>query len=163
MALSSDLDGALARARMLFAMLAAPTLRAGLGARLTGSAVDEDPGVRGPLSALDWLDAEGRIDLDTVRATAESLGFLRSDQVLLEVGRLEELPVDIEESREVSCRIVRTVFERVGPRRRLGEPELNAALAMFTANVPVVRRDAVDAGVLARTADGGSYWLAADQ
>ena len=85
---------------------------------------------------------------------------MRSDRAILEVPRLAGIPVKTEESREVSGRIARLVFERVGRERRLSEPELNAAIAMFAADVALVRRDAVDAGVLERSADGSEYRLA---
>ena len=52
------------------------------------------------------------------------------------------------------------MFERVGSARSLGEAELNAAIAMFAADVALVRRDAVDSGVLERSADGAWYRLA---
>src|SRR5699024_6483991 len=83
-----------------------------------------------------------------------------SDQAILEVGRLDGIPVRTEESREVSSRIARIVFDRVGPERTLTEPELNAAIAMFAKDVALVRRDAVDSGILTRSADGASYRLA---
>ncbi len=39
----------------------------------------------------------------------------------------------------------------------MSERELNAAIAMFCADVAIVRRDAVDLGVLERTDDGAAY------
>ena len=155
-----DLPAALARARMLCTMLATPKLRRGLGARLIAAGDAEDPGVRGPLSRLDWLGEDGEVDAETLRGTAEALAVLRSDRAILEVGRLDGIPVRTEESREVSARIARIVFARIGPERTVSEAELNAAIAMFAADVALVRRDAVDAGVLRRTADGASYRLA---
>lgn len=144
---------------MLFSLLATPKLRAALGARLLGTAASEDPSVSGPLSRIDWLDAEGEIDLAAVREVADALTLMRSDQAILEVPPLDGVPVKTDESREVSGRIARIVFERVGRERTLGEPELNAAIAMFVADVALVRRDAVDSGVLTRTADGTAYRL----
>lgn len=160
MAPSHALDIPLARARMLFAMLSAPKLRAGLAAMLRGDGAESDPGVHGPLSQLDWLDAQGQVDLERVRETVDAISLMRSDQAILEVSRLDGIPVKTEESRAVSGRIARTVFERMGTERTLSEAELNAAIAMFAQDVALVRRDAVDAGVLARTADGAAYRLA---
>lgn len=114
----------------------------------------------GPLSRLDWLSSDGAVDVPALRRISESLALMRSDRAILEVPRLAGIPVKSEESREVSSRIVRVVFERVGRERRLSEPELNAAIAMFAADVALVRRDAVDAGVLERSADGSEYRLA---
>lgn len=155
-----DLRAPLGRARMLFSLLATPKLRAALGARLLGTAAAEDPSVSGPLSRIDWLGDDGGIDLAAVREVADALTLLRSDQAILEVRPLDGVPAKTEESREISGRIARIVFERVGRERTLSEPELNAAIAMFAGDVALVRRDAVDSGVLTRTADGASYRLA---
>ena len=145
---------------MLCALLAAPKLRRGLGAVLSGSGASEDPAVRGPLSRLDWIDEDGEVDAAALRESAEVLALLRSGEAILDVPRLPEIPQKIEESREVCGRIARLVFERVGRGRTLGEAELNAAIAMFAPDVALVRRDAVDAGVLTRSADGSAYRLA---
>lgn len=159
---------------MLFSLLATPKLRAGLGARLSGAGASatgtsetnaettgapENPSVSGPLSRIDWLDADGEVDLAAVRDVADVLSLMRSDQAILEVPRLDGIPVPTAESREVSGRIARLVFERVGRDRVLSEPELNAAIAMFVGDVALVRRDAVDSGVLTRTPDGTAYRL----
>ena len=151
MTTAPDHPAELGRARQLVAMLSAEKLRRGLGRLLTGDGPAEDPSVRGPLSRLDWLGEDG---------TADSLALMRSDRAILEVPRLDGIPVKTEESREVSGRIARIVFERVGSARSLGEAELNAAIAMFAADVALVRRDAVDSGVLERSADGAWYRLA---
>lgn len=156
-----DLTTPLARARMLFSMLSAPTLRVGIGRLLSGEGGPAAPDVRDPLARLDWLDENGEVDVAALRETTEALTLLRSDQAILEVGRLDGIPVKTEESREVSTRIVRIVFKRVGIERSLSEGELNAAIAMFAQDVALVRRDAVDAGVLTRSADGTAYRLAA--
>jgi len=160
-----DLQTPLGRARMLFSLLATPKLRVGLGARLSGAAASatvasEGPSVSGPLSRIDWLDAQGEVDLAAVREVADALTLMRSDRAILEVPPLDGIPVKTEESREVSGRIAQLVFERVGRDRVLSESELNAAIAMFVSDVALVRRDAVDSGVLTRTADGASYRLA---
>ena len=155
-----DLAASLGRARMLFAMLSAPKLRAGIGRLLAGDGAPEAADVRGPLARLDWLSPDGQVDASALRETAEALALMRSDEAVLEVGRLDGIPVKTEESREVSSRIARLVFDRVGPTRTLTEPELNAAIAMFAKDVALVRRDAVDSRVLTRSADGASYRLA---
>src|SRR5699024_6500608 len=87
-----------------------------------------------------------QVDAAALRETAEALALMRSDQAILEVGRLDGIPVRTEESREVSSRIARIVFDRVGPERTLTEPELNAAIAMFAKDVALVRRDALPPG-----------------
>jgi hypothetical protein len=185
MSVVPDHAAELGRARMLFSLLAAPKLRRGLGQLLAGdtAATDhsteqppadgpsakqpsaekrsaEPPSTDGPLSRLDWLGSDGAVDVPALRRISESLALMRSDQAILEVPRLAGIPVKTEESREVSGRIARLVFERVGRERRLSEPELNAAIAMFAADVALVRRDAVDAAVLERSADGSEYRLA---
>ncbi len=160
MATDRDLAPPLGRARMLFSMLSSPTLRPEIGRLLAGEEASDVPEVRGPLSRLDWLDADGGVDVDALRETVAALALMRSDQAILEVGRLHGIPVKTEESREVSGRIARLVFARIGPERSLSEAELNAAIAMFAQDVALVRRDAVDAGVLSRSADGAVYRLA---
>ena len=153
---------------MLVAMLSTPKLRHGLAGLLRGDPLPEDPSVRGPLSRLDWLTTGGHtsadtgaaVDVEALREITEALSVMRSDQAILELDRLAGIPVKTEESREVSGRIARIVFERIGVERTLSEAELNAAIAMFAQDVALVRRDAVDAGVLTRSADGTAYRLA---
>ncbi|MEE1650128.1 DUF2087 domain-containing protein [Brachybacterium sp. J144] len=164
MCVAPDHAAELGRVRMMFSLLSTPKLRRGLGRRLAGRVDEgvhapEDPSVSGPLSRLDWLGPEGDVDLDALRRITNSLALMRSDRAILEVPRVDGIPVRTEESREVSGRIARLVFERIGPERQLSEPELNAAIAMFAADVALVRRDAVDAGVLERSADGAVYRL----
>lgn len=156
----SDVPAALGRARMLVSMLSAPALRRALGRWLAGDGAPEDPAQRGPLSRIDWLDLDGGVDVEALRGMADALTLMRSDRAILAVPRLDGIPVKTEESREVSGQIARIVFERVGEGRSLGEAELNAAIAMFAADVALVRRDAVESGVLERTADGTAYRLA---
>ena len=165
MSVVPDHAAELGHARMLFSLLAAPKLRRGLGQLLAGDNAEthqaaEKPPTDGPLSRLDWLSSDGDVDVQALRRISESLALMRSDRAILEVPRLDGIPVKTEQSREVSGRIARLVFERVGRERRLSEPELNAAIAMFAADVALVRRDAVDAGVLERSADGSEYRLA---
>jgi len=157
---AQDHPAELGRARQLVALLSAEKLRRGLGRLLAGDGPAEDPPVHGPLSRLDWLGEDGEVDVAALRRIGYSLALMRSDRAILEVPRLDGIPVKTEESREVSGRIARIVFERVGPARSLGEAELNAAIAMFAADVALVRRDAVDSGVLERSADGAWYRLA---
>jgi hypothetical protein len=152
---SPDHAAELGRARMLFALLAGRML-----AGDSGTTTAEDPSVSGPLSRLDWIDEDGTADEVALRRIAATLALMRSDRAILEVPRLDGIPVKTEESREVSGRIARLVFERAGRDRRLSEPELNAAISMFAADVALVRRDAVDSGVLERSADGSEYRLA---
>ena len=159
---SHDLAIPLGHARMLFAMLSTPKLRRGLAQLLAGDGPSEDPAVRGPLSRLGWLASDGEADVATLREITEALGVMRSDEAILAAGRLEGIPVKTEESRAVSSRIAQIVFERVGSERTLTEGELNAAIARFAADVALVRRDAVDAGVLTRSADGAAYRLTAE-
>jgi hypothetical protein len=160
MNVSPDHAAELGRARLLFALLATPKLRHGLGRLLAGDGPAEDPSVSGPLSRLDWLGPDGEADVERLRTITDSLATMRSDRAILEIPRLDGIPVKTEESREVSGQIARIVFERLGPGRSLSEPELNAAIAMFAADVALVRRVAVDAGVLERSADGSRYRLA---
>ena len=75
---------------------------------------------------------------------------------------VRELPLDDGRRRELSVAIVRTVFARLNARGPVSEERLNGALAMLVEDVALVRRDAVDAGALDRTADGRTYRLRAD-
>ena len=145
---------------MLLSMLTTPKFRRALGDQLAGRGAAEDPSVRGPLSRIDWIAEDGEVDLVTVRAMGDSVALMRSSAAILEVPQLEELPAKADERIAVSQRIVTLIFERLGTGRVLGEPELNAALTMFTKDAALVRRDAVDSGMITRPADGAQYRLA---
>lgn len=164
-----DLDAALGRARMLFSMLSSPKLRAALGERLTGGerpAGTENPvGTQdsrpdGPLARIDWLQADGQVDAPLLREVVDALTLMRSSDAILEVPRLESLPPREVDRIAASGRIARMVFERLGADGALSEAELNAGISMIAPDPALVRRDAVDSGVLERAADGSRYRLA---
>lgn len=155
-------DDALAQARTLTSMLSTPKLAAGLGAVLAGQGAPEDPSVRGPLRALRWLGPGGEVDQEALRGIAARLTELRGDGAVLQVRRVESMPATAEDRMALSARIVRLAWERLGSPRSLTEPELTAALTMLAADPALVRRDAVDGGVLRRSDDGGRYELEAD-
>ncbi|MCT1653391.1 DUF2087 domain-containing protein [Brachybacterium muris] len=164
-----DLDAALGRARMLFSMLSSPKLRAALGERLTGGerpAGTENPvGTQdsrpdGPLARIDWLQADGQVDAPLLREVVDALSLMRSSDAILEVPRLESLPPREVDRIAASGRIARMVFERLGADGALSEAELNAGISMIASDPALVRRDAVDSGVLERAADGSRYRLA---
>lgn len=178
---SMDLDAALSRARMLFSMLSSPTLRAALGARLTGreqidiadrpTGAEHRNGTRdaahtrssstdAPLDRIDWLRADGQVDAPMLREVVDALSLMRSSDAILEVPRLESLPPREVDRIAASGRIARMVFERLGADGALSEAELNAGISMIAPDPALVRRDAVDSGVLERTADGSRYRLA---
>jgi hypothetical protein len=82
---------------------------------------------------------------------------------VLEFDRIERMPVRDVERRALSVRIVELVFERLGRDRAVPEAMLNAAIGMLATDVSVVRRDAVDLGVLTRTDDVSVYRLRVDR
>lgn len=159
---TEGLDAAIGRARMLFSMLSSPKLRTALGATLReGEGSTDQPAVTdGPLARIDWLGSDGAVDSTKLRAVVDALTLMRSSDAILEVPRLEGLPPKEEDRIAASGRIARMVFDRLGRDGALSEAELNAAIAMIAPDPALVRRDAVDSGVLQRTPDGGRYRLA---
>ncbi|APF41054.1 DUF2087 domain-containing protein [Neomicrococcus aestuarii] len=171
---------ALKRARMIVAALASSTLRRPLlrdimeareEPRLDphrdptentaqNTAKDTADSSRSKRAQYDWL-ARGIINEPLLRETSTQLKNLLSEDLILRVGRLDQLPAKEPERITQSQLIIRTVFERVKPRKFLTEPELNAGLAMFVEDVALVRRDGVDSGFLDRSSDGARYALRA--
>lgn len=149
-----DVHRAIARARQTSAVLASPSL---LAAVTADGPLDER--TRAAVDAFDWVGGEG-LDRGLLGETARTLQVLQGPGAALEFDRIERMPVRESERHPLSVRIVATVFERLGTRRAVPEPVLNAAIAMFSADTAIVRRDAVDLGVLQRTDDGSSYRLA---
>ncbi|WIE64118.1 DUF2087 domain-containing protein [Curtobacterium sp. MCLR17_036] len=148
-----DAAGSLARARQAVAVLASPTLRAAV---VGGAEVDDR--TRAAIAAFDWLGEDGP-DGAALGRTAQDLRDLQGPAALLEFDRIGRMPLRADERHPLSIRIVELVFARLGPARAVPEPVLNAAIAMVAEDVALVRRDAVDLGVLERTADGASYRL----
>jgi hypothetical protein len=132
-------------------VVASRTLRAALVDR-----VQLDERTMSAVSAFDWLDADGP-DAALLGRTAQDLQRLQTPGTLLEFDRIHRMPVKDDERLPLSTRIVELVFERLGSSRPLSEAVLNAAIAMFCEDVAIVRRDAVDLGVVDRTDDGSSY------
>ncbi|WP_420368479.1 DUF2087 domain-containing protein [Curtobacterium sp. L1-20] len=149
-----DVRAALGRARQAVAVLASPTLRAAV----VGGA-DLDDRTRSAIAAFDWLGDDGP-DTPLLGRTVQDLQRLQAPSALLEFDRIARMPVSDDQRHPVSVRIVTLVFERLGGARPVPEPVLNAAIAMFAEDVAVVRRDAVDLGLLERTDDGAAYRLA---
>lgn len=132
-------------------MLASPTLRAAV----VGDAGLDDR-TRAAIAAFDWLGADGP-DTRLLGRTAQDLQRLQTPDALLEFDRIARMPATDDQRHPLSIRIVQLVFERLGATRPVPEPVLNAAIAMFAEDVAIVRRDAVDLGVLERTDDGAAY------
>jgi hypothetical protein len=155
-----EVQAALGRARQVIAVVMTPKLLAGLGNGRAHDAGDERTAAA--VARFDWVGADGAVDAALLGQAKDAVELLRSDRAVLHVGRITDLPLDAGARREVSTAVVRLVFDRLGPSRRVPESTLNAALAMLVADVALVRRDAVDAGVLTRTADGSAYALRAE-
>ena len=149
-----DLRSAISRARQAVAVLASPTLR---GAVVGDTALDDR--TPGAVAAFVWTGDDGP-DSAVLRQTADDLQRLQEPAALLEFGRIERMPAPADRRHPLSLRIVAVVAERLGRTRPVSERELNAAIAMFCADVAIVRRDAVDLGVLERTDDGAAYRFA---
>jgi hypothetical protein len=110
-----------------------------------------------PTDRFDWVGADGAVDTDLLVEAKETIELLLSDRAVLHTGQVRDLPTDAIRRQELSNAIVQTVFDRLPARGSVSEEALNAALAMFVADVAIVRRDAVDTGVLTRSPDGASY------
>ncbi len=115
-----------------------------------------------PMSGFDWVGPDGTVDEGALSETRQAIELLLTDRAVLHVGRISALPTEASKRQELSNAIVRTVFDRLPARRSVPEEALNAALAMFVEDVALVRRDAVDTGVLYRSPDGAAYRLASE-
>jgi len=152
-----DVARVVGRARQVVSVLASPTLRAAV----FGGAPADDR-TRAAVGSFDWVTDDGP-DASVLGWTSRELQRLQSPAAVLEFDRIERMPVKDVERRALSVRIVELVFERLGPDRAVPEAVLNAAVGMFATDVSVVRRDAVDLGVLTRADDGSVYRLASDR
>lgn len=140
-----------ARARQAVAVLASPSLRSAI---VGGAALDGRTSAA--VAAFDWVGDDGP-DTPLLGRTAQDLQRLQGPAALLEFDRIARMPVPDDQRHPLSVRIVELVFARLGTGRPVPESVLNAAIAMFAEDVAIVRRDAVDLGVLVRTDDGASY------
>ncbi|MBF4607429.1 DUF2087 domain-containing protein [Curtobacterium sp. VKM Ac-1393] len=146
-----DVAGVVGRARQVVSVMASPALRAAV----FGGAPTDDR-TRAAIGSFDWVTDDDP-DAPVLGRTARELQRLQSAAAVLEFGRIERMPVKDVDRHALSVRIVELVFERLGRDRAMPEAVLNAAVGMFAADVSVVRRDAVDLGVLTRTDDGSVY------
>jgi hypothetical protein len=69
-------------------------------------------------------------------------------------GRIDYYPVKWEQTLEILHWVVTTL-----PQRSMSEREINEHLAHRTTDVALLRRYLVDAGLVTRTSDGGSYLI----
>ncbi|MBT2501867.1 DUF2087 domain-containing protein [Curtobacterium sp. ISL-83] len=143
----------LRRARQVLAAVINPKMRQALGGSGSGS------GGRGGLERFDWVDPDGRVDVPQLRESMAVIESLLDDTAILRFDRVSQLPSDDSARRNLSLEIVALVLRRLGSPPRVSEERLNAALAMVVEDFSVVRRDAVDAGLLDRTPDGRTYSL----
>lgn len=146
-----DVARVVGRARQVVSVLASPALRAAVF-----GGVPADDRARAAIGSFDWVTDDGP-DAAVLGRTARELQRLQSATAVLEFDRIERMPVKDVERHALSVRIVELVFERLGRDRTVPEAVLNAAIGMFAIDVSVVRRDAVDLGVLRRTDDGSVY------
>jgi hypothetical protein len=72
----------------------------------------------------------------------------------MRLGRIERYPANMAERRELLAWIVNQAIE---PGEKLTEKQVNERLLNFTDDVVLLRRYAVDFGLLQRTASGSSY------
>ncbi|MCZ9883129.1 DUF2087 domain-containing protein [Arthrobacter sp. B2a2-09] len=72
-------------------------------------------------------------------------------------GRIDRYPARETERRKLLAWVAKRVLDTS---ERMAERELNERLARFTGDVPMLRRYLVDSGIVSRTSDGSSYWLA---
>lgn len=148
---------ALGNARMLMTLLRTPKLRERLAALLADpSRADLTP----PLDRLGWLTPDGTVDPEALSSIIAGLTEFAGDRAILLHSPLRELPVGEDQTAELARSLVTLVFDRLGSPLSVSEAQLNAGLAMLVADVPRIRRSAVDAGVLTRTPDGARYRLA---
>ncbi|WNY34988.1 DUF2087 domain-containing protein [Curtobacterium flaccumfaciens] len=146
-----DVARVVGRARQVVSVLASPALRAAV----FGGAPAEHR-TQAAVGSFDWVTDDGP-DAAVLGRTARELQRLQSPAAVLEFDRIERMPVKDVERHALSVRIVELVFERLGRDRAVPEAVLNAAIGMLAADVSIVRRDAVDLGVLTRTDDGSVY------
>ncbi|MCJ1714756.1 DUF2087 domain-containing protein [Curtobacterium sp. VKM Ac-2922] len=150
---------ALARARQTAAVLADPKLRDAV-TRAGTAGPDRAPQA---LAHFDWIRTDGSVDQELLRDTAAGLRDLLDPSALLQFERIDPLPVNEPARHRVCTAVLDTVAQRLGRRTNVPEAVLNAAIAMFAADVSTIRRDGVDLGLLVRTLDGGSYAFADGQ
>lgn len=142
------------RCRQVVSVVADEKLRR----RLFGGSDAANPPGDGP--RFDWVDSAGHVDAKLLRSSAAALQTLASQFAILNVGRIESLPVKEAERQRVGRSIAQQVAARLPRSHKLDERSLNAALSMFTMDVSTVRRDCVEMGLLRRTADGSEYEFA---
>lgn len=174
------IDTTLRECRMLLTMLRTPKLRQML-VRVLAVQDDQDTRnntanaanaaastiipttitVEGPLRQLSWLHDDGTLSNEDLTAAADDIKLLLGDTAILEMPRITQLPSDNASRIRILTTIIERVFTNLGPRPQLSEPELNARLAMLVDEVAVIRRYAVDYGILKRSPDGSVYWYSA--
>lgn len=140
----------LADARMLLTLLRTPKLRGEL-ARILANPSPPAP----PLDRLSFVAADGSIDTAALAASLGEIEELRGPFAF------RHLPVVTDITAPLAEEIVAEVFARLGSPASITEPQLNAALAMFVADVAGTRRSGVDSGFLLRESDGSRYRLRA--
>ena len=140
-------------------MLAAQDASDADGAQATSGTVGTAGAVTGPLRQIGWIGEDGVLSNDGLTAAAQDIRLLLGDTAVLATSRITQMPPDGEERIALLDAVVGRVFENMGPRPQLSEPELNARLAMLVDEVAVFRRYAVDYGLLERSQDGSRYWL----
>ena len=170
--MDNHIDRTLRECRMLLTMLRTPKLRRAFvrvlaaqdasdtdGAQATSGTVGTAGAVTGPLRQIGWIGEDGVLSNDGLTAAAQDIRLRLGDTAVLATSRITQMPPDGEERIALLDAVVGRVFENMGPRPQLSEPELNARLAMLVDEVAVFRRYAVDYGLLERSQDGSRYWL----
>lgn len=155
-ATESDVRRVLGRARQVVSVMADPSLRSAVVGSTASDQAALDDRTRAALGGFDWVHA-GAPDRVLLAETGRALQDLTAPSAVLAFDRIERMPAKEDARHALSVRIIGVVAARLGVSRPVSEAVLNAAIAMLAADVALVRRDAVDLGVLERTADGSAY------
>lgn len=111
-----------------------------------------------PLERLELLD-DRTINLETVNVWRSWIQIAQTAEYALTLPKITLNGRPEPQRHSLSAQICREVFSRLAL-TTLNENQLNAALAILVDDPAPCRRDAVEDGVLNRTADGSTYRLA---
>lgn len=111
-----------------------------------------------PLERLELLN-DRTINLETINVWRSWIQTVQTAEHALALPKITLNGRPEPQRRSLSAQICREIFSRLAL-PTLNEKQLNAALAMLVDDPALCRRDAVEDGVLDRTADGSTYRLA---
>ncbi|TCD54335.1 DUF2087 domain-containing protein [Alloscardovia theropitheci] len=114
-----------------------------------------------PFAQIDWLNASLEESMAELGEQISAINEFLGPNSILYTQRIDDLPMDWEERKQLIRRICERVFSvKIDSRNWLTEAEYTARLSMLVEDPVTIRRYSIDMAIVRRDERGKRYFLA---